>query len=431
MAYEKRKTPKVKIKQKEDKLAVEKIEMKERKAPSRKKTVKKSDENHKINNDFKSTFHLLSGGKKEKKLKKRHSIITAYIFVFIIISVLVIHFITPTGIVEWSQNMFITWGSGGGMPVPVSGDSVKNMQTRSDGVFVVTDSHLYAYNSSGKQMSSIQHGYSQPAFDLSASRTLIYDRGSLGLRVDALYANIVNVQLKEEIITADICDRGFVAVATKSTDYTAQVTVYDKSFKNIFRWSSPDGYVSCIKLSDNGKYVAVCTVTGKNGDYCSNINVFNCSSGERVLSKQILGSMFLSASSNNKFITFAGTDSVVSMRWDGTDQLSYEYYNLDLVNMDNKGCTVAVYHPDGDERKFTVSILGKDGKEKSHFSLDGSVSKICADSRYIYVYNNGVINKYLYDGTFKDKFEIGYEYVFVSPFKNKIAYISDMKLDIN
>jgi len=310
------------------------------------------------------------------------------------------------------------------------GDSIKDMQARSDGIFLVTDSHMYAYNSSGKQITSVQHGYTQPIFDVSAARTLMYDRGSYGIRVDAYYTNIVNTQLKEEIITADISDSGYVAVATQSTDYTAQVTVYDKKFKNIFRWSSPDGYVSCVELSKNGKYLAVCTVTGKNGDYCSNINVFKCRTGERVFTKQILSSMYVSASSDNKFITFAGTDSVVSMRWDGTDQLSYEFYNLEFMNMNNGAVNVAVYHPDGDERKFTVSLIAKDGTIKSDFSIEGNVTRVCADKKYVYTYYNGVVKKYLHDGTFKSEQNIGYEYVFIAPFKNKLSVVSDMKLNL-
>ena len=430
MAYEKRKAPKVKVKQKNDKVATDKIEMKKRKAPSRKVSVEKTVKPQKTNDDFKSTFQLLKGGKKDKKIKKRHSIITTCIAFSLILAIIVINFITPTGIVEWSQNMFMTWGNGGGLPVSVSGDNIKDMQSRSNGIFLVTDSHMYAYNSSGKQITSVQHGYTQPIFDISATRTLMYDRGSYGIRVDAYYTNIVNTQLKEEIITADICDSGYVAVATQSTDYTAQVTVYNRKFKNIFRWSSPDGYVSCVELSKNGKYIAVCTVTGKNGDYCSNINVFKCKSGERVFTKQILSSMYVSASSDNKFITFVGTDSVVSMRWDGTDQLSYEFYNLELMNMNNGMVNVAVYHPDGDERKFTVSLIGKDGKIKSDFSVDGNVTRVCADKKYVYTYYNGIVKKYLHDGTFKSEQNIGYEYVFIAPYKNKLSVVSDMKLNL-
>ena len=196
MAYEKRKAPKVKIKQKDDKVSPEKIERKKRKSPSRKAPVEKRVKSQKSNDDFKSTFQLLRGGKKDKKIKKRHSIITTSVAIGLILTVIIFNFVTPTGIVEWSQNMFMTWGNGGGLPVAVSGDSIKEMQARSNGMFIVTDSHMYAYNSSGKQITSVQHGYTQPIFDMSAARTLMYDRGSYGIRVDAYYTNIVNTQLK-------------------------------------------------------------------------------------------------------------------------------------------------------------------------------------------------------------------------------------------
>lgn len=431
MGYEKRKAPKVKVKRKDDDV-VEKIEMKKRKSPARKATTvsKKVTKPVKHSNDnSESTFQILKGGIWNKKQKKRNSVITAAIIGAIIISIILAQFITPTGVVEWSQNMFSTWGNGGGLPVSVSGDNIRDLKARNDSVFVMTDSHMYAYNSSGKQITSIQHGYTEPAFVLSAARTLIYDRGSFGIRTDALYTNIINTQLEEEIITADICDKGYVAVATQSTDYTAHVTVFDKKFKSLFRWSSPDGYVSCLELSNNGKYVAVCTVTGKNGDYCSNINVFRLSNGEKVFNKEILGSMYVSASSTNKHITLAGTDSVVSFKWDGTDQVSHEYYNLELVNMDYSGRRVFVHHPDGDERRFTVSLLGNDCRESSSFSVDGNISRVCADKKYVFTYYNGIVKRYLHNGEFDREFNVGYEYVFITPYKNKLSVVSDMKLD--
>ncbi len=436
MSFEKRKAPKVKVKRKDDE--IEKIDMKKSVAPSKKEKSRpnakqkskptKAKTKTKVDNG-ESTFKLLKGGASRKHRKKRNSIISLSFISMLIVAVIVIQIITPTGIVEWSQNGFFMFGSGGGLPVAVSGDSVRDMQTRGGSAFLMTDSHMYAFSSNGKQITSIQHGYSAPVMCVSAARTLIYDRGSFGLRVDALYANIVDTQLKEEILTADICDKGYVAVASQSADYTAFVNVYDKDFKNIFRWSSPDGYVSCIELSDNGKYMAVCTVTGKNGDYCSNINVFRLSNGERIFNKQVLGSMYVSATSNRKFITFAGTDSVVSYGWDGSNETNYEYYNLQLVNMDYNDYTALIHHPGGDERRYTVSIIGKEGKEVSTFSVDGLVSKACVDKKYFYAYYNGKVQRYLHDGSLDNEFSVGYEYVFIAPYKNKLAIVSDMKLD--
>ena len=431
MGYERRKSPKIKVKRKDDDIVVEKIEMKKRKSPARKNASKtnKTEKNVKTDKPAKDTsLHILKGGLWNGKNKKRSSFITACVAGVIIISIIVMQLVTPTGIVEWSQNLFSTWGSGGGLPIAISGDNVRDMVSRSDSIFVVTDSHMYAFNSSGKQITSVQHGYSEPVFDISAARTLIYDRGSYGLRVDALYTNIINTQLNEEIITADICNKGYVAVATQSTDYTAQVTVYDKSFESVFRWSSPDGYVSCVEMSNNGKYLAVCTVTGKNGDYCSNVNIFNVSNGHRILNKQILGTMYVSASSNSKTLTLSGTDSVICLKWDGSDVSSYEYYNLELVNMDYNSRNVFVYHPDGDERQYEVCVLDKNGKGLASFSVTGSVSKICADKKYVYAYNNGVVHKYNYEGQLQNDFSVGFEYVFISPFKNKAVIASDMKL---
>ena len=74
MGYERRKSPKIKVKRKDDNIAVEKIEMKKRKSPSRKATTKTSKTDKKVKTektDKGSSLHILKGGLWNSKNKKR------------------------------------------------------------------------------------------------------------------------------------------------------------------------------------------------------------------------------------------------------------------------------------------------------------------------------------------------------------------------
>lgn len=436
MSYKKRKTSRIKVKRSDDKVSEsaergkksKNIAMKRSVSPSRKLNREKT-RGEKPTDDGARYIHVIEGSKLKNEKRRRRSLIAAAVVAVLIAAVLAVNTILPTGLVEWSQNLFSAMGSGGGLPVQVSGDKVDDLRGRGGELFVMSDSYMYAYNSSGKQITSVQHGYSSPRLEVSSTRTLIYDRGSYGLRVDALYTNFIDTQLNNKIITADICDRGYVAVATDSSDYSAEVTVYSDKFKSLFRWSAASGQVTSLKLSPRGKYLAASVVSGKNGDYCSEISIFDIQTGARVFTKEYAGSMFVKSYADKNCVTFVGIDSTVSFKWDGTGERSNDFYRLEYFDGSDPENMVAVYHPDGDDRRFTVAVIGTDGASKGSFTVDGDAGKVCADSENVYTYYNGVINKYDFSGSKLDSFSTGCEYVYIAAYKNGVAATHDMKLD--
>lgn len=434
MDYKKRKTKRIKVNQSGDRKQTavssqdkpERINMK--RSPHASRRVR-TDEQIGQNTESVRHVHIIEGGLKKNTKRRRQSLIIATTAVVIIVLIIIINAALPTGLIEWSQNKFSGIGSGGGLPVSVSGDRIDDFRSRGSELFIMSESYMYAYNKSGKRITTVQHGYNSPRLELSSTRSLIYDRGSYSLRVDTLYTNFIDTQLDNKIITADICDKGYVAVATDSNDYSAEVTVYDSEFKSLFRWSTASGQVSTLKLSPNGEYLAASVVSGKNGDYSSEINIFEIKSGSRIFTKEYGGSMFVRSSADNKYVTFIGVDNSVTLPYNGTSERNNDFYRLEYFDSSRYENMVAAYHPDGDDRRYTVSVIGNDGVIKASLNLQGDVGRVCSDGNNIYTYNSGVINKYDFDGNKLNSYETGYEYVFITAFKKGVGVTHDMKLD--
>ncbi len=433
MEFKKRKTKKVKIKQSADEKKLNKsnnesdrIKMKHSIPASRKM---RSERNESQTKNSVRKFRLIEGGLIKNAKRRKHSLIFAVVTVLIIVAVIIVNAVLPTGLVEWSQNEFSTLGSDGGLPKTVSGDRIDDLRSRDGELIIMSESYMYAYNNGGKCITTVQHGYNAPRLEISATRTLIYDRGSFGLRVDSLYTNFIETQLENKIITADICDKGYVAVATDSTDYSAEVTVYNDEFNTLFRWSTASGQISSLKLSPNGKYLAASVVSGKNGDYTSEVSIFDIKSGVRKFTKVYDGSMFVKSSADKRFVTFIGIDECVSVGWDGTNERINDFYRLEYFDSDMNDNMVAVYHPDGDDRHYTVAVLDSSGNVKTSVVLQGSADRVCANDDAIYTYNAGLVNKYDFSGSKLTSFNVGYEYVFMTSHKKGVGITHDMKLD--
>lgn len=430
MAFQKKKTRRVRVHQKQDPKnapgsdAIEMAPNTKKRRRSMAKSAQKARRKSSVPHE--TTFQVVEGNAVKRKRSRMRSRIAGGVAVVLIATLVVLHFLLPTGLWEWTQNWICTWG-GGTMPVTLSGDSVCGLYTRAGRSYVLTDTYMYVYNSSGKEVTAIQHGYSSPVLDVSASRTLLYDRGNYNLRVDTLGSNVAVMEFKQEILTAELSDSGYTAVALNDEEYASTVTVYDRSFTACFKRSFTSESVSCVKLSPDGKTVCIVTVGSNNGALVSNIGLYQVKTGAKLAQETVNGSMLVTALCSDKRLFLSSADDVLSLRWDGSEKKVYDYSGVAFVTGEESGHTLVAYNPDGG-REYTVALLDRDGNEKSSFSLMSGFSQICAGKDRVYTLTNNLVEVYGLDGAAADSFEIGYESAYLAPRGRGVVTTSDMQL---
>ncbi len=435
MAQHKRKVNRVKVHQQQDdfgkatktqtiKMAPNTKKRRKANADAGKKPERKAQSG--LSLERRKRLNVVEGGiTADKRHRRRSGIFTAFSLV-VIAAIIIISIASPTGFIEWSQNLFCTWGSGGGLPVALNGDTVFDLDARGGTSFVLTDNYLYAYNSTGKEISAVQHGYLSPTLDVSSQRTLIYDRGNYCLRVDALYKNITDTEFENTIITADISDSGYTAVALNDEEYASTVTVYDRRFLSVFKWSSSET-VTNVRLSPNSKTLCVVTVNANEGTFQSNINFFNINTGTKIATETVKGAMFVDSVCNSKRIFLTSDSGVISMKWDSSDKIDYGFTNIGHVGVHNADSIFVAYNPDATS-KYTVCVLKNDGSEIASLSVPFGFSKICAGKKYVYTLEGDKVTQYNYQGEQVNVFTVGQSDAFIVPYKSGILTTADMKL---
>lgn len=430
MAFQKKKNRRVKIHQKQDPMTTPTangIEM----APNTKKrrsTMKKeaAPVTRKPEPKPKTNFKVVKGNASKRKSSQIRSRIATGLLALLVVVVIAIQIFSPTGFLEWSQNCISLMGSGS-MPVTLNDDSVCGLYTHASRSYVLTDAYMYVYNSSGREVTSVQHGYLSPVLDVSAARTLLYDRGNYSLRVDSLGSNIADVEFEQEILTADICDGGYTAVALNDTEYATTVTVYNRSFNPVFKTSFTSETVSCVKLSPNGKNVCVVRVKSDNGTFVSKICIYDVKSGAKITEETVNGSMIVSAVCISNRLYLASPDTVLSMKWDGSERIAYDYTNIGFITGEGGKRLLIAYNPNGG-KEMSVALLDKKGAEEAKFALNAGFSQIRIGKDKVYTLTNNLVEVYGLDGKPTQSFEIGYEYTYIAPRGKGVMTTSDMKL---
>ncbi len=123
---------------------------------------------------------------------------------------------------------------------------------------------------------------SNPVLCVGEKYILAYDSGGRNLYITDGSAVRFENNFDSMILKAKFASNGALVVISAAENYKAVVTVYDKHFKAIYRWSSASEYVADADITENGKLLAVATYTGNNASIAASINYFSLTSTDRL-----------------------------------------------------------------------------------------------------------------------------------------------------
>lgn len=181
-------------------------------------------------------------------------------------------------------------------PVAYSQGSFKDAAAFGSDLAVVTDTAFLVYSSTGRLISSRSHGLSNPRIVSSGNRALLYDFDGDSLSLESRFAELFHTTMENAIVAAAVDGSGDCAVATESTSYLGELTVFGSTGNQIFKWYCSTGRILSVALSPDGSEVAASVISSENGEIRSTVTVYDISSSKAVRSTDFDGTLFFSLS---------------------------------------------------------------------------------------------------------------------------------------
>ena len=205
--------------------------------------------------------------------------------------------------------------------VTISTDKSSDFVMIGSDLAVVSNSGISLYGFAGSKLYSYNYAYTNAAFTTSKNgkTILVYDTEGTNLAVYSSVSKLLEKTLDYEIKSACINDIGYFAVVNSEKTYRSGVIVFDGDGKEIFRWMSPDKYVTSVDLNSNGQKVVCSAIYNKNGAFVTEIAVYDTSSGEKTASFEAADTLALK-------VGYADNDSKIYMLSDG----AFSSYSADL-----------------------------------------------------------------------------------------------------
>ncbi|WMJ23299.1 DUF5711 family protein [Paludicola sp. MB14-C6] len=319
--------------------------------------------------------------------KKRNSIVKKIILVIVIFGILitllnVLQLFKGKGLNEIiSKDPTSTVDT---FPIKIANEQTLDLYSLGSNLCVLTKSSIITYNQSGKKLSSISHGYTNPVIKEGNKKILTYDRGGTGFRVDGVNSEVGEVKLENKIIYGQIASNGNVAIITNDTRYASQLIVYDSSLKKIYQYSATE-LLNTACFSGDNRHVLASSLSSIDGNISVKLYELNINSEEKATEYNIKNVLPLDISySENNDITIIGKESVVTFNTKSNQITTFEYKG-DLQSFANSSSkeTVVVYNNILNGRSV-VSVIDSNGKLKNSQEIqDEAIDIYCDGSRVL------------------------------------------------
>lgn len=188
----------------------------------------------------------------------------------------------------------------------------------------------------------------------------------------------IPVNCTGNILTGAVNKNGYFALVTEEKGFKAQIVVYNKSGKEIYKWHSAQDYITDIDISTSNNTVIASTINYDNSKLKSKIIIFNTSKElpeEISLDNMAVRIKFLEKS---KFVVIGDEKiSAFSLNKKELWTKNYEGKNLFAYKIKNGKIALALGTSNLSTETSTVYLLNDNGKEISSFNNKGEI--VCLD----------------------------------------------------
>lgn len=346
--------------------------------------------------DARSNLQIINGSRKKKRIV-RLCIFAAVVLV--IVAVIIINSVTPTGIIEYLQNAYALRGSAK-TPVTVYAVNADDFASRRNVACTVNDSYFELYNSDGKLIYAVSHGLNDANIRLSDARILLYDRDRYTAKIYNFSDELYERKFDNKIISADIGRDGTYAVVTESDKYYNSVFVFDGDNNKKFVWDCSFGYVIDVAVNNKGNKIAVAVITASGGSYRTKLCIIS-DNGKEQYSCEFQG-LVSSLSSSKNYILASGYDSAYTVEWNGKGYSKLPVNGvLRYFDTCSDGRSLVVSGFENNEQNNSVTVISENGNVKNTFSFGAKLNDAEISERGIVLLGDDAA--YIYEPGGKEK----------------------------
>lgn len=274
-----------------------------------------------------------------------------------------------------------------GFPIELPGSSEYSIMRFGENFSLLTDTYLYAYDTSGAQNYALKHGYSHPEQATNEKRILLYDKLAYNFALYSKSSLIYQKALEDKIVYASIGDDSLAAIVTQSKRYANILYIYDDGGNWLYTKKFADENVMQVCSTGDGEHIIVSTVSASQGDILTNFYRFSVKSADAPLWKYTLrtGSLPCGMAADKDNVIAVCDNCIISIGTASGEQNGLYPYSGTLKNYYIGENIVLVHYSDISTNKSVLLELDSASAAVSLAYVSSGASCVYGDASGIYV----------------------------------------------
>ena len=228
-----------------------------------------------------------------------------------------------------SLSLYLSRGSGG-WPVDTGISEPLQVEELAGGFVELSADDVAVYSPYGSEVRRFQPGYARPVLAVGGTRFVVYNRAGNELQVSSRTRELYTHTFEEGILLCAMSNNNTLAVVTESGRYTAQLQIFDPSFREIYLWklTQNEGTPLALDFAPNNRRFAVGTLAARDGQLsCSVYFMDTAQDSEGPVYTGTQGSMLLRLDwqSENRVMAVFDTYIAVLDPRTGTETARYDF----------------------------------------------------------------------------------------------------------
>ena len=268
-------------------------------------------------------------------------------------------------------------------------------------------------------------------YAMTSPKVLVKDEFIMAADVNGTQINVYekdkllwNVKTKNEILTAKINDRGYVAVATDDLGYKGVAEVIDSHGKEMFRWHSGEGYIGDIDIAHDGTLAVAQLMTDREAVYTRIMMVdINGKKAARCIGEIDGMTMRLNFNENDDLLAIADC-GLFCFDDDGELRYSDDFDGRTptVCNIENEDNMVFVF--EGGLNNSVIESYSDNGKLRGKHEADGKIKTFAVSGEYILYSTIGSVKRINPKGELKSEMPVNGDVKAMQMFSNRNNFIS-------
>lgn len=171
-----------------------------------------------------------------------------------------------------SLSLYLNRGSGG-WPVNTGISEPLQIQELAGGFVELGAEDVVVYSAYGNKVYAFQPGYARPVLAVGGTRFVVYNRAGNELQVSSRTRSLFTRTFDNGILLCAMSNNNTLAVVTESGRYTAQLQIFDPSFRETYSWqmTQNEGTPIAVDFAPDNRRFAAGTLAARDGQLSCNV----------------------------------------------------------------------------------------------------------------------------------------------------------------